>query len=393
MPPGKSEFNVEMTPTQSSVAGGQFKGDAGDLISGLEEISRLEGVLEKRKSQGQTQGGKPGIASRLKTAEEVKVPDYSADGRDQFRRSLINQIGFDPQLIDPEQVLMGTEQKQVPQLFERFFRGQVRWEDRDKLNTNQKKQWESELLNFRAHVTRQAKGMRAQGNAILEQGLDTFDRRAKEFKAAREKIEKEIEAERKLRSSPPKTKTMVNAQGEKTVHEWRPDIQDWVDTGKKTTVTSPNEIIKQLDYEAKVLEGRKLHERIEPEVLEDINKRREIRGIPKLKEVKLSEGEKKRKFKAPEWMRNLPGPGKAAKGAVNVIGDWLAKDSKGEYQYVEEGEETGGMLGELEGGGAEMAEEDIATQIKSEYPNAFQGDDGNWYYTDTGGQAYQLVVE
>ncbi len=312
-----------------------------------------------------------------------KAPDYSASGRDRFAVAIKQQIGFDPVRLDPYKEVQKAEARMLPKIFNQFFGGKVMWQDRERLNAQQKKAWEEEHLKFRSHVFNRAEQLKENGIAIMREGLDSFDRKAKEYSDIMSKVEKQIEADRKARETAPQMIGIVPlGKNQKTVHVWDRATGTYVDTGRPWSDTSTPQIIQQMDFEDKILGNYEPNQKLDPVDLQAMNDRRVTRGMPNIVEVQVKAPIKRSRFGI----------------------DWLAKDEKGEYQYLEEGSPEleqalaeGGTrtdsIREDVGGSAEASPTGSSAQILEQFPTAYQATDGKWYYTDDNGQTYRIEEE
>lgn len=213
-PPGNFDIELGGEPGKGLV-GGQYRGEAGDLISALDRVS----ALEEKATRGAARMAPPGT----RPAEDYTPIDTSPDGEERFRKQVIQSqlFGIDPYTIDPSKDMEKTLQEQLPAIFQHFFHGQILWEDRDKLNSEEKKQWESKLKYTRSAVYNLAKDRKDSTTKLLEDSLSRWRNRAKG-----------IDENAKKRDAKPDTIETWNDKGKYTVHAWDPAKKQFIDTGK-----------------------------------------------------------------------------------------------------------------------------------------------------------------
>lgn len=273
------------------------------------------------------------------TEEEMaaELPDFSASGREDFRQHIVSTYmgGVDPVTLNPAAEADRIEAQHLEGYFNQFFRGAVAFRDRDKLTGKMKSEWEKAHLRFRSEALRRATYAKGVGMDMLQDKLTRWDKQAAEFralqtqalateKAGRKALDAMLEKRRTEARKAPTVKNMVNPKGVLTVHEWDPDARTWVDTGrraKEERAPSTSATISASRYEDNVLRDLEEGARIPPHQLAAINRHRESLGLPSIIE-RETKGEKKRR--GPKWL----GGG---------IRDWLARDKKATYEYVEEG--------------------------------------------------------
>lgn len=85
---------------------------------------------------------------RIERPEDVLSPQ----ARLAFEQTVFRQIGGNPYMIDTQREIDRATSEDMPRLFERVFRGQAIWSDRDRLSPEQKKVWLDELKRYRAFL-------------------------------------------------------------------------------------------------------------------------------------------------------------------------------------------------------------------------------------------------
>jgi hypothetical protein len=353
--------------------GGRFEGDPRELAEALDmmgagggspdaDVMREEMIRSGEMDRMLRKYGTP--------PEDFEAPDFSAAGRKSFRQHSIDTEldGVDPYLINPETALENAEREIWPQVFERFFGGTVLWRDRDRLDSKQEKAMQEELRRFRAFHFNRAKMNREYGMKLLEDRLEDWDKKAEEYNRVRSQVMKNVEADRRMfqqdaiirrrqadaaARKAPRMLAMPNERGAWNFHEWRDG--KWVDTGKgadKAAYTpekgpSPASIGAAMRWEAKQLVEIDEGAQIPPAIFDAINKIREAYGLPLLVEREITEHDK---------------------GILGLDWGWLGAGDETTYEYEEES---------------------IEAAIKKEYPNAYMGDDGEWY-TVQGNKKYRI---
>lgn len=143
---------------------------------------------------------------RERPPDDYKAPDFSK--RDLFEKNVFETIGGNPYEINVVQELENSINAEMPQLFEEFFRGQVIWEDQDKLNSDQQEAWDEALKRYRAEKKEMIMGEKDAMHDRYTQMMNMFDHQAKvtmqrrkeEGIKTRETIEKLTEADKKKKA-------------------------------------------------------------------------------------------------------------------------------------------------------------------------------------------------
>lgn len=91
---------------------------------------------------------------RIERPEDILSPQ----ARLAFEQTVFRQIGGNPYMIDTQKEIDRATAEDMPKLFERIFRGQAIWSDRDRLSPEQKKVWLEELKRYRAFLKDRVEG-------------------------------------------------------------------------------------------------------------------------------------------------------------------------------------------------------------------------------------------
>jgi hypothetical protein len=209
---------------------GQGLGPEGEPMPGMspmDVIQRMEDLAAR---------AEPVTPPGTRPEGTEQVIDSSWEGRERFKSQIIQEHmpWGDPTQINPREKLEEYMEQELPQVFENFFAqhpsGAILWEDRDKLDSDEKKQWLAKLRGVKAHVLGLWEERKKSGTAFLG---DAMNFHANKVKAHETKVAKELEAMRKARGGggKPLVKEMQNEKGEFTWHYWDPEAKKFVDTG------------------------------------------------------------------------------------------------------------------------------------------------------------------
>lgn len=229
-----------------------------------------------------------------KPPEGWNIPDYSADGRKAFEQFVFKQVGGNPHTFDPNEEV-NKSSSYLPTLFNQVFQGQVRYEDRHTMSKKQKDHWEKERNGFRAWVQRDAEATKNKMMQEYQWIMGDFDRRAKEFKAARDALDKKIN--RRIDAFNPKTRIRRQV----TVDEFnqlQAEDPNWtrgtpMDKGAQDDGVSVIDLKRLYDVEEDAFNEDNLVDGRVPETkLRAINRMRESLDLPLVDEIVGEE---------PEW--------------------------------------------------------------------------------------------
>jgi len=163
--------------------------------------------------------------------EGARPTDYSIEGRRKFENIILNKIGGNPFDIDPYTYVEQVNEK-LPDIFNRVFRGQVVWSDRDKMNKDQSKFWNEVVKGVHAQIFNRVENKKKMMIDQYNFAMNRFDNEAKEKAAALAKV----------REAVPPARELVNEKGVTTLHERNPQTGKWEDTGMKTVAKKPGEV-------------------------------------------------------------------------------------------------------------------------------------------------------
>ena len=114
--------------------------------------------------------------------------------RSRFEKEIFKEIGGNPFEINVVKQMNDVSARDLPKLFSSVFKGQVVWEDRNKLNKKQADFWQAQVQGYRAHVKEQLESERKTKIEVYNHMMKTFDNDTKEQEAAEKRV-KEREKE------------------------------------------------------------------------------------------------------------------------------------------------------------------------------------------------------
>lgn len=117
--------------------------------------------------------------------EGYMTPNYS--NRSLFERHVFQEIGGNPFGLNPRDALQFADEN-LPDLFERFFRGTIVWEDRGKLTKDQGNQWDEVVKSYHAWTLKQAEMKKAVMTDRYNFMMNQFDNAAREYQTALSKV-------------------------------------------------------------------------------------------------------------------------------------------------------------------------------------------------------------
>ncbi len=177
-----------------------------------------------------TAGPPAGSASRGMAPPGGRPPEGARTidfgNRTGFENEVFSQIGGNPFDLDPYEFLEQADAS-LPDIFNQVFQGQVIWSDRDKLDKDQTKFWNSVVKQFHAHVFDRATSMKQIMTDKYNFMMNRFDNEKKAKDASLKRIQAQTKA--------PETRNLVNPEGKLTMHQWDRKKEEWIDTGKGTT--------------------------------------------------------------------------------------------------------------------------------------------------------------
>lgn len=162
----------------------------------------------------------------------AKAPPPRMD-RNSFEQIIFKQIGGNPFVVDPYREVVKAD-AQLPQLFEEVFAGRATWADLPHLSKEDRAFWEKTKQAFHAQVLNEVKSRK---QTMLQQYnwmMGKFDEEQKTQQAAFARQEKEQARLEARQGKTPTFRALFNADGVQTLHRWDPEVQDFVDTGRRT---------------------------------------------------------------------------------------------------------------------------------------------------------------
>lgn len=128
-----------------------------------------------------------------------------------FEDFVFRQIGGNPFAIDVQREVDRATASDLPRLFERVFKGQAIWADRDKLSKQQRDIWDDEVKRYRAFVKDRVSSDRSRKLEMYKFMMGQYEADRKELEAAERRMR---EREREFRGW-----TKDQAQAEKAVRD------------------------------------------------------------------------------------------------------------------------------------------------------------------------------
>ena len=113
--------------------------------------------------------------------EGYMTPNYS--NRSLFEKHVFSEIGGNPFELNPRDSLQFADEN-LPDLFEKFFRGTVVWEDRGKLTKDQGDQWNEVVKSYHAWALKEAEMKKATMVDRYNFMMNQFDNAGKEYQTA-----------------------------------------------------------------------------------------------------------------------------------------------------------------------------------------------------------------
>jgi len=203
-PPGQTsgvdafgnEFTLQGTDIQPYVADPELAQMEADVTQARYGGSAIQDPSPSDPSQGQAPvpAGPPGTQQQM---------DFSRRG--DFENSVFKQIASEnipdgnPFQFNPVAAMNAISKRDLPDLFEREFQGQVTWQDRHLLDDDQKKYWMAAVKQYRAHIGSGLKAERETAINAYNQMMNQFDNAAKEQSAAAEVADEKRQAQKKRR--------------------------------------------------------------------------------------------------------------------------------------------------------------------------------------------------
>ena len=112
--------------------------------------------------------------------KDFMTPDYS--NRYKFEEYVFKKIGVNPFKID----IMAEVRKydrELPEIFNQYFKGEMIWADRDKMNSEQAEAWNDEVKRFHAFVHDKVTSWADQKSKEYKWMMDKFNNAWKEYQA------------------------------------------------------------------------------------------------------------------------------------------------------------------------------------------------------------------
>lgn len=122
------------------------------------------------------QAAKEGIGAQPpagRLARDVDFTDVAG-----FEQQLIQRIGFDPMTFNPMAEMESETSKNLPGLFRHIFQGQVSWNDRGSLTSEQNAYWIATKNAYRAQMLEKHKQAQKTAKWAYEQGMKKFHEEA-----------------------------------------------------------------------------------------------------------------------------------------------------------------------------------------------------------------------
>lgn len=241
-----------------------------------------------------------------KPPEGWGIPDYSKEGRKRFEQIAFKRAGGDPSKFDPNEEV-NKASTYLPKLFNDVFRGKVLYEDRYKMSKKQKDHWNQEVNKFRAAVFQDATAYHDKMQKEYDTMINEFDRRAKEYKASMDAIDKQ--QNRLIDVFNPKigVKDKMTIDEFEQAHTEDPNWTRGVPVKEEDDAVSVLDLQRLANYEMKMFDPDNLdsENRVPTTDLKHANRMRTSLGLPTLEEVA---GEKPvwgpvKKF----WEEKMPG--------------------------------------------------------------------------------------
>jgi hypothetical protein len=154
-------------------------------------------------------GGAPGDPGSPGGAPGGGAPNFG--DRASFENFVFRQIGGNPFAVDVQREVDRATASDLPKLFERVFRGQAIWADRDKLSPKQQELWQDEVRRYRAFVKDRVSSDRNRKLEMYKLLVGQYEADRKEREAQERK---QSERERAFRGW-----TRDQAQAEKSVRD------------------------------------------------------------------------------------------------------------------------------------------------------------------------------
>jgi len=139
--------------------------------------------------------GPPSVSEE--TAEEIMhAKALDPANRSMFEQHVFHEIGGTPFKMNPRDAIPYADEN-LPDLFEKFFQGTVIWEDREKLSTEQRSQWNEVIKNYHAWALEAATAKKKLMTDQYNFSMNQYDNEVKERQAILEKIHERRETMRK----------------------------------------------------------------------------------------------------------------------------------------------------------------------------------------------------
>jgi hypothetical protein len=171
--------------------------------------------------------GRPGADAFAPTPDAQMFGD-----RTRFEEHVLKQLGANPFMIDPQEIVERTSASFLPQAFNEVFKRQIMWKDRHRMTDEQKQLWQQVVNGWRANyleaITRKRDQMKEAYNFMMSR----FDNARKEKEAAYERRLKTKGAVDP--SKAPQTQWLWDDEvGAVALHEYSPSERRWVSTGQR----------------------------------------------------------------------------------------------------------------------------------------------------------------
>jgi len=307
------------------------------------EIARLEAETTKDRYGGSTIQD---YAQKQEQQTAKGPPDLSRRG--DFENSVFKQH-ITPNMPDGNPFRLNVvaqtnviSKRDLPDLFERVFQGQVSWQDRHLLDDEQRKFWLEKTKEYRAHVNTGLKAERAAAISSYNQMMNQFDNARKEQQAATAAAESKQKAGKETlrkfqKGTQDLTKEKIGLLKDRTkliqqIYDYERDLPEKDDLTKKPLTAEEKDLIAiRKESAAAQLDG--------------INARlntlsAEIKSRTPAKAMEIP------KITAPRLKRKISGPRLTASHGPTAAGK---KTAGGVKKKVPAGQETGVTYGMFNG--------------------------------------------
>jgi hypothetical protein len=114
--------------------------------------------------------------------------DFDFSNRGGFEQFVFRQIGGNPFEIDVQREVDRATAADLPKLFERVFRGQAIWADRDKLSPKQQEFWQDEVKRYRSFIKDRVASDRGRKLDMYKHMIGQYEADRKEQEAAERRV-------------------------------------------------------------------------------------------------------------------------------------------------------------------------------------------------------------